>query len=166
MKKAIKFAEEDEETLVIITTDHGNANPGLIYGKNDNEHFDTLMNYTHSNEWILNAFDSSTSINYMKERISASTNVNISDEQAIAMHNYYDGLIKSDGLYNPRNLPFKKLGEFQKDFNSIGWISMHHSADYVELAMYGPGSNLIKPFIKNTDLHYLMLEAAEVENNF
>jgi len=43
---------------------------------------------------------------------------------------------------------------------------MQHSADYVELAMYGPGSHLLKPFIKNTELHYLMLEAAEIENNF
>ena len=26
------FAEKDGNTLVIITTDHGNANPGTIYG--------------------------------------------------------------------------------------------------------------------------------------
>ena len=43
---------------------------------------------------------------------------------------------------------------------------MRHSADYVELAMFGPGSDLLTPFIKNTDLHYLMLQAAEVENKF
>ena len=43
---------------------------------------------------------------------------------------------------------------------------MKHSSDYVELAMFGPGSDLLKPFIKNTDLHFLMLEAAEVENTF
>jgi alkaline phosphatase len=34
------------------------------------------------------------------------------------------------------------------------------------LAMFGPGSHLLKSFIKNTDLHYLMLQAAEVENKF
>jgi len=28
------FAEKDKEMLVIITTDHGNANPGIIYGAN------------------------------------------------------------------------------------------------------------------------------------
>ena len=43
---------------------------------------------------------------------------------------------------------------------------MDHSADYSETAMFGPGSHLLKPYLKNTDLHYLMLEAAEVENNF
>src|SRR5690606_27918678 len=30
---ALKFAEQDKNTLVVITTDHGNANPGMIYGK-------------------------------------------------------------------------------------------------------------------------------------
>ena len=54
----------------------------------------------------------------------------------------------------------------QGKINSVGWISMDHSADYVELAMFGPGSELLKPFVKNTDLHYLMLQAAEVENKF
>jgi alkaline phosphatase len=32
--------------------------------------------------------------------------------------------------------------------------------------MFGPGSDKLKPFVKNTDLHYMMLEAAEVENKF
>jgi len=39
---------------------------------------------------------------------------------------------------------------------------MDHSADYVELAMYGPGSEKLKPFVKNTDLHNFMLEATGV----
>src|SRR5690606_11747902 len=33
IETAMKFAEEDGNTLVVITTDHGNANPGMIYGK-------------------------------------------------------------------------------------------------------------------------------------
>ena len=43
---------------------------------------------------------------------------------------------------------------------------MDYSANYSELAMYGSGSGLLKPFLKNTDLHHLMLENAEVENTF
>jgi len=36
---------------------------------------------------------------------------------------------------------------------------MDHSGDYVEVAAYGPGNELLQPFIKNTDLHDLMLKA-------
>ena len=55
------------------------------------------------------------------------------------------------------------LAEIQKSRTSVSWISMDHSSDYVELAMFGPGSDKMKPFMKNTELHYFMLEAAEVE---
>ena len=48
----------------------------------------------------------------------------------------------------------------------MGWISLEHTGDHVELAAFGPGSELLKPFVKNTDLHYLMLQAAEIENKF
>ncbi|WP_339755855.1 hypothetical protein [Algoriphagus aquimarinus] len=79
---------------------------------------------------------------------------------------YYSSLEIEEGIYNPRHLPFRLLSEMQQKRNSVGWISMDHSADYVEIAMFGPGSNLLKPFIRNTDLHFLMLQAAEVENKF
>lgn len=166
VKTAIDFAEKDENTLVIITTDHGNANPGVIYGKGANNNFDSIQTYKHSNEWILNGFNANSKISQVKERITYANNFTVTDEEAKLILNYYHGLNQEDGLYNPRHLPFEVLATIQKKYNSVGWISMQHSADYVELAMYGPGSELLKPFIKNTDLHYLMLQAAEVENRF
>ncbi|RXG11216.1 alkaline phosphatase [Leeuwenhoekiella aestuarii] len=166
IKTAMDFAEKDKETLVIITTDHGNANPGVIYGKDANTNFDSIQSYKHSNEWILNGFNPDTSLSQIKERINYANGIGITDEEAQTIIQYYDDLVAEDGVYNPRHLPFAILAEIQKHYNSVGWISMQHSADYVELAMYGPGSDQLKPFIKNTDLHYLMLKAAEVENNF
>ncbi|MDP3314151.1 alkaline phosphatase [Lutibacter sp.] len=166
VKVAIDFAEKDKETLVIITTDHGNANPGIIYGKNADNHFDTIQNYKHTNEWILNGLDRETTISQVKERIEYANNFGTTDEEAKLILSYYTNIKSENGLYNARHLPFKELAKIQKQHNSVGWISMDHSADYVELAMFGPGSNLLKPFIKNTDLHYFMLEAAEVENKF
>ena len=166
IKIAIDFAEQDNDTLVIITTDHGNSNPGVIYGKKANDKFDSIQNYKHSNEWILNGFGKETTISQIKERIEYANNFGVTDEEAKLILSYYTQIKSEDGLYNARHLPFKELAKIQEPHNSVGWISMHHSADYVELAMYGPGSDLLTPFIKNTDLHYLMLEAAEVENNF
>ena len=167
IKVAIDFAGKDENTLVIITTDHGNANPGIIYGKNANDHFDSIQNYKHTNDWILNGLGKETSISQVKERIEYANKFAVSNEEAKLILAYYSELkLSEDGLYNPEHLPFEALAKIQKQTNSVGWISMDHSADYVELAMFGPGSDLLKPFIKNTDLHFLMLEAAEVENKF
>jgi len=167
VKVAIDFAEKDKNTLVIITTDHGNANPGVIYGKNANANFDSIQKYTHTNEYILNKIHSTSTLSQVKEVIDFSNGSTISEEDTKTVLSYYDGLHKEEGgLYNYKKLPYKAFAEMQQKSNSVGWISMDHSADYVELALFGPGSALLKPFIKNTDLHYLMLQAAEVENKF
>lgn len=167
IKVAIDFAEKDKETLVIITTDHGNANPGIIYGKNANDNFDSIQNYKHTNEWILNSITPESSNAQIKEIVEFANNFILKDDEVHSILSYYKNLEKGeDGLYNYRKLPYKTFAEIQKSHNSVGWISMDHSADYVEIAMFGPGSELHKPFIKNTDLHYLMLEAAQVENKF
>lgn len=163
IKVVMDFAEKDKETLVIITSDHGNANPGIIYGKYANDNFDAVQKYKQTNEWILNSFSEKSSIKQIIETVQYANGNILSEEDAKHILNYYAGLEKQeDGLYNYRKLPFKTFAEIQSKTNSVGWISMDHSADYVELAMFGPGSEKLKPFIKNTDLHYFMLEAAEV----
>lgn len=163
IKVVMDFAEKDKETLVIITSDHGNANPGIIYGKYANDNFDAVQKYKQTNEWILNSFSEKSSIKQIIETVEYANGNILSEEDAKHILNYYAGLEKQeDGLYNYRKLPFKTFAEIQSKTNSVGWISMDHSADYVELAMFGPGSEKLKPFIKNTDLHYFMLEAAEV----
>ncbi len=167
IKVAIDFAEKDEETLVIITTDHGNANPGIIYGSNANANFDSLQTYNFTNDWILNGIHETTSKNEVIERVAHASGYQLTTKEAQTILSYYTSDVKGeDGLYNPKKLPFKVLSEIQKKHTSVGWISMQHSADYVELAMFGPGSHLLHPFVKNTDLHLLMLKAAEVANVF
>ncbi len=167
IKTVIDFAEKDGETLVVITTDHGNANPGVIYGKDANANFDSIQNYTQTNEWILNRIKPDNTAAQVRELVESANKTAISEEDAKTILSYYDGLHKEEGgLYNYKKVPFKAFAQIQQKTNSVGWISMDHSADYVELAMFGPGSDLLKPFVKNTDLHYLMLQAAEVENKF
>jgi alkaline phosphatase len=166
IKVAIDFAEKDKNTLVILTTDHGNANPGLIYGKTVNENFDTIQNYKQTNDWILNGIGKETTISQIIDRIEFATKLALQEEEAKELLSFYNNIKMEDGLYNPKHLPFKVLSEIQKKYNSVGWISMDHSSDYSELALFGPGSELLNSFIKNTDLHYLMLQVAEVENKF
>ena len=167
VKVAIDFAEKDKETLVIITTDHGNANPGVIYGKTANENFDNIQKFTNTNEWLLNEIKPDWTSAKVRELIAYANNHTITEDEAKSILSHYTGIEKEEGgLYNYKKLPYKAFSEMQKYYTSVGWISMDHSADYVNLAMFGPGSELLKPFVKNTDLHYLMLQAAEVENKF
>jgi len=162
---AINFAEKDEETLVIITTDHGNSNPGIMYGKDVNTNFDRLQSFKHSNDWILQEITKNDTVEQVRERVEYANNFGISKAQAQSILDYYKGLEKPEqGLYNYKKLPFKLLSEIQQTYHSVGWISTNHSGDFVELAMYGPYSDQLNTFVRNTDLHNFMLKAAEVED--
>ena len=166
LKVVIDFAEKDGNTLVIFTTDHGNANPGTIYGSNMNEKFNSISKYKFTNEYVLNNLKADFNLQQVKDWIKECNDISLSDDQAKQMLSFYNGLDKEDGLYNYKKLPFHLYSEIQKKNNNVGWISMDHSGDYVEVGAFGPGKELLKPHLKNTDLHYLMLDAAGVDNNF
>ncbi|MBZ4192569.1 alkaline phosphatase [Niabella beijingensis] len=161
IKVAIDFAAADGQTLVIMTTDHGNANPGLFYGKEANRDFDRLQQFQHTNDWILNGITRDFTEAQVMERLEAAQGFALKKEEAAQLLKHYTQLNET-GVYNTKHLPFRPLAAIQQEYLSIGWGAMDHSADYVELAMYGPGKELLKPFVKNTDLHHLMLQATGV----
>ena len=160
VKVALEFAGKDTETLVIVTTDHGNANPGLFSGSNTNSNFDKLQHFKHTNEWVLKSVDRSFTPSRLVELIESAQGIAISTEEAKFLLSQFSQ--KEDGLYNPAKLPYKDFALIQAKYTNISFASMDHSADYVELAMFGPGSELLKPVVKNTDLHNFMLKVAEV----
>ncbi|MFN1219255.1 alkaline phosphatase [Chryseobacterium kwangjuense] len=163
IKTVMDFAEKDQNTLVIITTDHGNANPGTIYGPDATKNFNSISNYQYTNEYILNAIRPDFNLQKMKDWIYETNKISLADDEARHLLSFYSGLEKQEaGIYNYKKLPFKAYSDIQKKHNSVGWISMDHSGDYVEVAVYGPGKELLPAFIKNTDLHYLMLKAAQI----
>lgn len=164
VEEAVDFAQKDGNTLVIITTDHGNANPGTVYGENATQKFNSISDYKYSNEYILNSIHSDFSLQLTRDWIYETNKIKLTDDEVRYLMSFYTGIEKEEkGLYNYKKLPFRAYSEIQKKHNAVGWISMDHSGDYVELAMFGPGSELLKPYMKNTDLHYLMLQAAHFQ---
>ncbi|RZK42392.1 MAG: alkaline phosphatase [Pedobacter sp.] len=156
IQKVMEFAEKDGQTLVVITTDHGNANPGTIYGVDAGKKFDSISNYRYTNEHLLNSISPEFSFQKVKDLVNDFNKIVLTDIEAKKILEFYTGLEKEEGLYNYKKLPFKLYADMQQLRNNVGWISMDHSGDYVELAMYGPGSEMLKPFLKNTDLHQLV----------
>ncbi len=161
VKVAMDFARSNKDTLLIVTTDHGNANPGIFSGKNTDKHFDSLQFYKHSNDWILMGINNKNTVDQVRERIEAAQGIGITKEEAKLILDHYNKL-DDEGLYNSYKLPFKDLSVVLGNYNAIGFGSMSHSGDYVELTAYGPGSELITPFVKNYEMHNIMLTAAGV----
>jgi alkaline phosphatase len=159
--EAMAFAEGRNDTLVIITTDHGNANPGLIMCKKVDQMFDTLQTVRYTNEWVLSGVRPNDAPAQLIERLNHAQGITITHEEAKDLLSYYAQLDDS-GNYDPYKLPFRRLAEIQQNYTSVYWSGMSHSSDYVELAMFGPGSEALRPFVLNHELHNFMLAACGV----
>lgn len=167
VKVAMDFAEKDGETLVIITTDHGNSNPGLFSykGIDANANFDRLQRFTCSNEWVLHNITKNSTASQIRELVESMQTVVLTPEDCKTLVAHYSELDESQ-LRDPYALPFEKLAQMQKKQTSIAFAADNHSSDLVELAAFGPGSELLKPFTINTDLHNLMLKAAQMPDSY
>lgn len=157
---ACSFAENRDDTLVIITTDHGNANPGLNSGPD--EKFDTLQQFRHSFSWIHSELNEDSTLQQIRERVEAATNFQITAEEAQVYLDATKGTYKP--VYNEMSGRASVLGQIVANYTNVNWIGGSHTSDYVELAAFGPGCEAIKQngLVRNTDLFDIMTEAAGV----
>lgn len=153
------FAAAHPDTLVVITTDHGTGGPNLNGVGPDYAHTDKafarLANFQHSREfWAPQLLV--TSIDKAHSLLERNTGISLKPE-------HMDSFIAAVEAYkaNPRaDKPFgRAVGEILLDYTGIGWTSSNHTGELVELAAYGPGSEGIPPFIRNFELHTVLLEA-------
>lgn len=165
VKVAIDFAEQDGETLVIITTDHGNSNPGLFSGKKADDNFDRIQRFRQSNAWLIGKMlDGLTPSQLIELTADAQDWIPTTDE-ASSLLKAIAGLSGEDRM-RPEKQPFGPLAMMQRAHTSVHFAADNHSSDLVELAAFGPGSALLQPFTINTDLHNLMLNAADMPGNY
>ncbi|TVR13942.1 MAG: alkaline phosphatase [Balneolaceae bacterium] len=162
--EGLKFAEKNPDTLIIITTDHGNASPTLNRSYNGYDateiEFDTLHNFRYTNDWILSGLDDSSTINYIRERIEEASTFGITRDQARELQLALRGERKA--LYEMMSVPRPTLGAIIANYTSVNWTGTSHTGDYVELAAIGPGSEALDGFVKNSELFHIMIKAAGV----
>jgi len=157
---ALAYAESRDDTLVIIATDHGNANPG--FNSAPDEHFDKIAEFTYTNDWIHSGLNGQSSVSQIRERVEAATRIGISIKEAEAYQQAVKGTYST--IYNKMTSPQAVLGQVIANHTDINWTSTSHTADYVEVASFGPGSEAIDGFVRNTDLFTVMVEAAGVRD--
>jgi len=165
VRVALDYAEKDQGTLIVITTDHGNANPGLYNTEKADEHFQKLFAFRHTNDWVLKGLSPQATAGQITERIMYAQGYQPEQEQLSFLVSSYAALQEKDKS-NSYKLPFREYGQYQASQTYVGFGSTDHSSDFTELTMVGPGSEQLPSFILNTDLHYFLLKVAEVENKF
>ncbi|PSQ80884.1 MAG: alkaline phosphatase [Bacteroidetes bacterium QS_1_63_11] len=164
--RVLDFAEGRDDTLVIITTDHGNANPGVNaagdrYG-DSNPMFDRIADFQYTNSWILSELDENSTYRQIQDRVEEAWQFSIRRDEAEMIQDALRG--EYQAAYRKKSRPDLLLGAIQANYTSVNWLGGDHTSDYVELAAMGPGSEAIGHFTRNTDLFDLMVEAAGVRD--
>ena len=162
--QVLDFVEGRDDTLVIITTDHGNANPGVNAAGNrysdSPDMFDRIADFQYTNSWILSELDENSTYRQIQDRVEEAWQFPIRRDEAEMIQDALRG--EYQAAYREKSSPDLLLGAIQANYTSVNWLGGDHTTDYVELAALGPGSEAIGDFTRNTDLFDLMVESAGV----
>jgi alkaline phosphatase len=164
----VEFQQRHPDTLLVITTDHGNANLGLngtgpSYGSSS-PLFANIKQIKMSFPEILKQLGKKENPAEIQAIIRDTTGYDVTVEKAAAFAPFL--VKKGRTLYDTMNTPILQLGQLLGNQTAIGWTSGSHTADYVPLVAFGPGAELFQGFIQNTDLfhHYLGLAKIDFKN--
>ncbi len=160
----LNFVNGRDDTLLIVTTDHGVANPGLnaIGDRYEDSPtmFDRIADFQRSNEWIFRELDEESAVDEIRERVAFACNLDISTGEATTLQQALKG--DFEAVYQPRSRPSAVLSAIQANYTAVNWIGSMHTSDYVPLLTIGPGSDTLGSFVRNTELFDLMVNAAGV----
>lgn len=158
---AIEFVARDPSILLIVTSDHGNGNPGLtLYEKAGNEGFTRLLGVTKSFEWIaqqLGRARAEERRDILAQTVREACSVTL-DADEIDMVLRAANKERVDP-FSPANSGTLVLGSVLANHYGVAFLSPNHTSDMVEVTAIGPGADRIGPIIDNTDLYGVVRES-------
>jgi alkaline phosphatase len=164
------YCQKHPDTLVVVTSDHGNSNPGLAgMGKEyelSNGCFATLAKARYSYSALSRELGSATDYKgltietkasaaprtgFVKQVLSEAMGITISDEEAkVVQLAIARGRLLSVNKQLD-NLP-GILGQVIGNHTGIGWNATTHTSDYTLSAAFGPGADQFAGLVRNTDV--------------
>ncbi len=157
---ALDFVRSNPDTLLIVTSDHGNSNPGLNgMGKEysqSNACFARLKDFRASTLLMLSDLQRIVRVTKTVKpeevlaRVKDGTGLTLAPEQAQALADLLTNKPVSVGNQQHANF-VGLLGEFTGNHTGIGWTGTTHTADYTPILALGPGAEGYHGLRLNTD---------------
>lgn len=164
----LDFQARHPGTLVVITTDHGNANIGLN-GMGDSyrdssKRFKNLSGIKASFPVILKKLKEAKSESESAQILADLTGYKPDTKRLAQFLPFVAG--KGTALFDQMKTDVAGLGQLLANHLGIGFTSTSHTSDYVPLLALGPGADRFRGLIRNTDIfrHYTGLAGIDYRN--
>lgn len=160
-----EFVEKHGDTLVVVTTDHGTGgfmlNGGYDGYEKAKERLLKLKNCRGSLETLKSRTDPDNLRDTLIPAVESTLNIKLDDAERERVF-YALEFPEVRGLDDPLKLIGLALRSVLFDRFCVSWTSNNHTADLVELAMFGPGSEILPGYVENWELYAVFREVLGV----
>lgn len=161
--KVIELISERDDILVVVTSDHGNANPGLNGMGNryagSNAAFEKVAGMTSSYEKLFE--DWGRSSENTPERLAAmikdKLGFSLKPEETAALYASITTGKVSEWSNQQRN-PHGLLGQLAGNRTGVGWTGTSHTSDPTMISAIGPQAERFSGIVPNHEVHRHFME--------
>jgi alkaline phosphatase len=164
---ALEFQKRRPETLIVIASDHGNANPGLNgMGKGYREStgcFERLAGVRSSHSRMKTEIEEGLKIGNAKPRefvhqvVAAGTGYALIPSECDALARAV--MTKQVTEYSTQQANFYGLlGQMIGNWSGVGWTGVTHTSDWTQILALGPGQEAFSGLLDNTDFYLRMAD--------
>lgn len=171
--EVLAFVREHPDTLVVITTDHGNSNPGLngMGGgyRQSTPCFQRLAQSTASFTTIYadlrsaRAEGAAPSVDAVIDIMRRYTNITIETGEAEAIASVVAGG-KLDDLNRQHRSIVGALGQALGNHTGIGWTGVAHTSDLALTLAIGPGRRHFATLMHHTDVYGILTSLMGIDH--
>jgi alkaline phosphatase len=161
---ALDFCRGRDDTLLIVTTDHANANPGFArYGNTEGQQFERLCAAKESFRSIFRRLRAMSG-----PKGGAALAALLRDGQGVELDerdiDILDRWLMKEQVepLDLRNKIYSPMGSVVGNHLGVAFNSHTHTADHVEATAMGPGAELLPPLGHLVDIHTTIVGALGV----
>ena len=160
--KMLAMAGGHDDILVILTSDHGNANPGLngtgAGYRQTNDHFAKIAQIKGSAEWFLQRWGQTKtkSGEEMSKLMEATYGFKPEPRELEAMMDRIAGKKVTEWSHQLSN-PVGLLGQIVGNVTGVGWTGICHTSDPTQLTSIGPGAEKFAGLVRNDSVRDRLL---------
>ncbi len=167
---ALEYQRRNPDTLVVVTSDHGNARPGMgQYSTAADESFERLA-HAKASFWPIRSKireaangNGATPPAAVQDVVKELLGIELSREDASYISDMTGD--RMPPMYHRSQRNFHGIfNAILSNYNGVSWGCTTHTEEYVVIAAAGAGQDKFKGLIKNTDAFHIMTDFLGIDH--